>query len=124
MVLSQAEVVECLEELGRRLGFEVAHDPQKNARIREDDVELGRVDVVWFKKIKVDGLPSLNSKVIIVAFEVHGLGPKSNKGVKGDLLNLYWSNAPLQVYVVPLKYLKSIVQKHGEPGILIALKKL
>ena len=80
---------------------EVAHDPQRMLTFI-NNIELGREDVVWFKEIKVNGLPSLNSKVIVVAIKVRGLDPKSNKGIKGDLLNLYWSNAPLQIYIVLL----------------------
>ena len=107
--MSHKEVVECLERLGKELGFEVAHDPQKGSRIFEDKVELGRVDVVWFKNISIGKI--IKAKIIVAAFEIHPPKTKSNKEIKGDLLNLFWSNAPLQVYVVPLKYLQNNAPK-------------
>lgn len=98
--MDKKKVIELLEQIGEKLGFSVAHDPQKEARINRLLEDLARLDVVWFKN-----LPEPLGKVIVAAFEVVEK-PTSVEELKGNFLNLQHSSCGVGVLVAPTKALK------------------
>ena len=82
-------MLESLESVGRRLGFEVENEVQ---------TELGRLDQVWWQRLgqHCAGLPA---RLAAVAFEVEN-GWRTRKHIKGDILNLATSGASHGVLVI------------------------
>ena len=98
--MRKSQVIRLLEEVGRKLGFEVAHDPQKESRINRLLDDLARLDVVWYKE-----LPEPLGKVIIAAFEVIDKAI-SVKELKGNFFNLQHASCGIGVIVAPLRDLR------------------
>ncbi len=85
----QMDVINFLEICGEKLGF----FPQ-----REWSVPMGKIDLVWLKKIDCI-LPGMDTDLLpVVGFELE-TSWRTRKHIKGDIMNLLNLNAPIGVII-------------------------